>query len=201
LDSIREYYLSSPYKFFFQGMEAYLDAKYEVATKYFVLADKDNPVIQYFLGSSHLFMEQYAQALGYLLLARNWENAPWPYLGLAFIYEMKEKASEALSNLDQAKGNTFDFEVNLVIDIMVKQTEILFNQRKYDDALFIAKKIYERDLEKAIIMADPGDILLGAGKKEQARVFWEKVQQEQKISEKARILVKNKLDVLELIEK
>ncbi len=201
LSDINKFYNNSDMKYFYKGLIEFEKGNYGNAAKYLLLDKSNKPIVNYFIGTSYLYKEKIALALGNLILSKNWEDTPWPYLNLASIYQIKGKNDKALDYLEKALDNSYDFETNLAIDVLAKKTELYFNQRNYDEALYYAKQIFVKDKQKAIYLADPGDILLGAGKKQKALVFWKKVLNDPGISIDIVKLINKKIEVLDLIKK
>ncbi|HCL56948.1 MAG TPA: hypothetical protein DHW82_08065 [Spirochaetia bacterium] len=230
ISDIEDYYLNSEYKYFYKGMLEFEKNSYIYAVKFLKqMKYQDTPVIAYFIGVSYFFLpltqndevkkiisselfpeqktihsdifkETQGLAAGYLLLAKNWSEAPWPYLMLSTLYEEKKEYGKALEFVEKALENTYDFENNILTDILLKKTEILLKKESYSEALSSSLLLYQRNKEKTLMISDPGDIYLLAGEKDNAIKFWSDVLKDNTISEPTRKLIQDKLSILEKVE-
>jgi len=198
LSTIEDYYTKSKYAFFYKGLIAYERADYETAIKFFKVSKEKNPVVSYFIGASYYFKNDKPMASGFLKISLDWDY-PWTYLTYASIFENTGDNDTALKYLNKAQDKTYDFENNLIIDILSKKSQIFLNKNDYDASLFHAKQIYEKDKVKALTISDPGDIYLASGKVKEALEFWKKNLSDIQLPEHIKTLIQNKVEVIEKI--
>lgn len=198
-DHLEKAYGGSARRYFYLGLLAYDEGRYADAAAYFKLLKSKDPAVDYFIGSALLFSGERMEALGYLMLSRRWKT-PWPYLALASYYEMEKDQTLSLENLAQAENETYDFEKNLATDIQVKKGELLFLKQNYEEALFYAMQVYERDKEKSLSLIDPGEIYLAWGKSAEAEAFWKKASEDVQVSDEIKQFLLKKLQILKSIE-
>jgi predicted negative regulator of RcsB-dependent stress response len=198
--NIQEYYLKSHLKHFYQGATAFHQERYGIALDYFKLIKTKDPVVHYLIGTCYLFRKEYPLAQAHLRLAQNWENAPWPYLNMASLMEIRKEYDASLKYLDQAMDYTYDFEKNLMTDILIRKTDIYFQRRNYQEAYFYSDRAYQEDPQKTLTYSDPGDILLAWGKQAQAKSFWNEALQNLNLSNDLQTLIRNKIEIVEMLK-
>ncbi len=192
-------YKKSSKRYFYLGTLAYEEGRYDDAAAYLKLLKSKDPVVDYLIGSSLLFLGKRVESFGFLMLSRKWQ-APWPYLALATYYSITQTQNQILAYLSQAEKETYDFEKNIINDIYLKKGDVLFLQKKYEESLFYALKVYDFSKEKALSFLDPGEIYLAWKKNEQAEEFWKKASQDHSIKEELKEHLLQKLKVLENIK-
>jgi len=196
---IEAYYLKSNIAFFYKGVISFEKNDYDSAIKFLKISKENNPVVLYLIGASYFFKEDRTMALGYLKLSLDGSDTPWPFLTYASLLELSGNTENALIYLDKAMNKTYDFENNLIADILAKKTNILFNKNDYEGALFHAMQLYQRDKLKALTLTDPGDIYLAEGKIKEAIDFWNKNLNDLQMPDYIKSLITSKLEVVKRI--
>jgi len=181
---------------FFKGIISFLNREYDKTIIYLKNNAKKDPVIAYFVGNAYFYLKDYPLAIGYLMLAREWDM-PWVYFTLANLYIAKNENKKAYDYIKEAEKACYDFEENMLFDIKVKTIEILLIEEKYNDALTFALNLYKRNPEKTIIYADPGQIYLLQNNQEKALEFWKDAINNNEIREGLKNLLREKISLIE----
>lgn len=196
-----ELYAKGNKKYFYLGVLAYEKSDYDIALRYFRLIKERPPLVQYLIGSSYFYEKSYSLALGYLMLSRNWSNAPWPHLSLASLHMVRKRYRQATSTLKTALSNTYAFEKNVSLDIKTILAQVYFLRKMYKESYFYAMEVYRDNPSKILSSLDPGDILLAWKKRRKAKAFWKKAILRAELNSSLKNLLRKKLEILKELKK
>jgi len=183
-------------KTFFKGIVSFLNREYDKTIIYLKNLGKKEPVPAYFVGSAYLYTKDYPMAIGYLMLSVEWDM-PWVYFTIANFYLIKNDIKKAYEYIKKTEDACYDFEENILLDIKIKNIEILVSEEKYEDAATLALNIYKKYPEKVILYIDPGQIYFLQGNPEKAMNFWKEALNNNEIRNSIKELIKEKISLLE----